>query len=118
MKKSVRFSFRHWLKITFSKLNLHRSFDNDSVFVGDQNLSDILSRFLPTGIFFTDTKGRCTYVNEAWLEMSGLTNAQAQDFGWSEAIHPEDRQQVIQEWNSAVECEQSFDLEFRFQKPI
>lgn len=117
MKKTVRFSFRSLLKNMLSKLNWGRSFKNDRVFIGDQTLSDILSRFLPTGIFFTDTKGRCTYVNEAWLEMSGLTNAQAQDFGWSDALHPEDQQRVIQEWNSAVECEQSFDLEFRFQKP-
>lgn len=83
----------------------------------DRNLSDILSQFLPSGIFFTDTGGKCTYVNESWLGMTGMTTVQALGFGWKTAIHPEDRNRVIQEWNSAVERKQSFDLEFRFQRP-
>ncbi|MEP2988207.1 MAG: EAL domain-containing protein [Parasphingorhabdus sp.] len=100
-----------------NKLNLKRSLFVGEAFGDEQNLSDILSRFLPTGVFFTDVRGQCTYVNETWLGMSGLTVGQALGFGWSAAIHPEDQDRVMREWNSAIERKQSFDLEFRFQKP-
>ena len=31
----------------------------------------------PAGIYMTDTEGRCQYVNEAWSNMSGLSNEEA-----------------------------------------
>lgn len=83
----------------------------------DNDQFEILSRFLPAGIFFTDTQGHCSYVNKAWLDMSGLTEVEALASGWASAIHPEDRDAVFDDWTSTVKERELFDLEFRFQKP-
>jgi len=83
----------------------------------DNDQFEILSRFLPAGVFFTDTQGHCSYVNKAWLDMSGLTEVEALASGWASAIHPDDRDAVFDDWTSTVQERELFDLEFRFQKP-
>ncbi len=56
----------------------------------------------PTGIFHSDAAGRTVYVNRAWCEIAGMTPEQAAGDGWQEAIHPEDRQRKIDDWNRAL----------------
>jgi len=43
--------------------------------------------------------GRVTQVSEQWVDFTGMENA---DFAWIEAIHPEDRARVREDWLSAV----------------
>ena len=56
----------------------------------------------PTGIFHSDAAGRTVYVNRAWTEITGLTAKEAVGDGWQEAIHPEDRQRKIDDWQEAL----------------
>lgn len=78
---------------------------------------ETLADMSPAGIFLTDCSGSCTYVNQSWMELTGFNNAEAMGQGWSDAIHPDDRVAVWEEWEEAVKLEQVFDLDFRFQKP-
>jgi PAS domain S-box-containing protein len=71
----------------------------------------------PVGIFEADARGRYTFVNAAWCEMTGLTAAQALGQGWAEAIHPEDRPRVLGEWHRAVHAGERFHDEFRLGAP-
>jgi PAS domain S-box-containing protein len=68
----------------------------------------------PVGIFVTDAEGSCEYINEAYEEMSGLASAQAAGQGWAQAIHPEDKDRVFEEWYAGVRSERPFRTEFRF----
>jgi len=117
MMKSINSLSRRLFHIISRKANLERRFFASNSYRDGREFSDILSQFLPTGVFFTDTMGQCTYVNNSWLEMSGLTIAQAMESGWLAAVHSEDRDVVVKEWHSVVEQGRPFDLEFRFQKP-
>jgi two-component system cell cycle sensor histidine kinase/response regulator CckA len=56
----------------------------------------------PTGIFYSDASGRTVYVNRAWCEIAGLSPEQAAGDGWQQAIHPEDRQRKIEDWERAL----------------
>ncbi len=76
-----------------------------------------LSDMAPVGIYLTDAAGNCTYVNPRWLETSGLTFEQATGRGWSETIHPEDRERVIAEWYAAASAGKNYSGEFRFVTP-
>ena len=73
-----------------------------------------LANLAPAGIFRTDTEGRCTYVNAAWLRLSGLGPDEWQGDGWARAVHPEDRDRVHAEWTGAVESRTECRLEFRW----
>ncbi|HXG59517.1 MAG TPA: PAS domain S-box protein [Thermoanaerobaculia bacterium] len=74
-----------------------------------------ISLYAPVGIFETDARGECTYVNDCWCEMTGLTPVEALGSGWREAIHPEDRDLVYREWDAAVASRGEFRLEYRYR---
>ena len=81
----------------------------------NEQLFRSLTEAAPVGIFRTDAAGRCLYVNERWCEIAGLDAAAAMGDGWAAAIHPDDREKVIKEWNKAIQQQQRFMFEYRFQ---
>ena len=76
-----------------------------------------LAKVAPVGIFRTDLQGRWEYVNERWCEITGLSSIQAQGDGWLQAIYPEDRDNVFAEWHKAMQSQQLFTMQYRFQNP-
>ena len=52
----------------------------------------------PLAIFQTDAQGRRTYNNPLWHDISGLGEEKSLGYGWAEAIHPEERVQVLESW--------------------
>lgn len=77
----------------------------------------LLSDSSPLGIFQTDVKGLCLYINSRWSEISGLTLEESLDNGWKKAIHPKDYESVCAEWHKCVEERQDFAMEFRCLTP-
>lgn len=76
-----------------------------------------LARNAPVGIFLTDTEGRCTYINEHWMALTGYTQDEALGDGWMCAIHPDDRERLGREWRDATRNRAPFTSEFRFHTP-
>ncbi len=76
-----------------------------------------LAETAPVGIFLTDAKGNCDYINQCWSEIAGMTIAEASGRGWSNAIHPEDRERVFSEWYRATKNNLPFASEYRFIRP-
>lgn len=80
--------------------------------------SELLFRGLaanaPVGIFKTDIEGACNFANEEWLKYSGLTFNESMGFGWSTAIHADDYDRVLQEWQKFVISKTKFNVDFRF----
>jgi PAS domain S-box-containing protein len=71
----------------------------------------------PVGIFRTDAMGYCTYVNERWCSISGLTLESALGDGWRQGLYSEDRQAISDEWYRSAQEDRPFSLEYRFQRP-
>ena len=69
----------------------------------------------PVGIFQTDEAGNCLFVNPRWIELTGLSLAEAKGQGWTSALHPDDRDRVFTEWEQATQEHREFALEYRFQ---
>lgn len=76
-----------------------------------------LANQVPVGIFATDAQGDCVFVNDRWCEIAGISPTQALGKGWSEAIHPDDREHVFAEWYAAAREKREFALEYRFRTP-
>ena len=81
-----------------------------------QHLSKLIE-LVPAGIFETDAQGSCTFVNETWVKLTGLTAEQVSGRGWIRAIHPDDRPRVAAAWNQSIQENRSFDHVYRFRKP-
>jgi PAS domain S-box-containing protein len=76
-----------------------------------------LAQISPVGIFRTDKRGGCTYFNECWSLITGLTSDKALGAGWAHTIHPEDREKVEQAWYTSAQAHHNFIMEYRIQRP-
>ncbi len=74
----------------------------------------LLATVAPVGIFHTDREGRCVYINERWKSLTGLSAETALADGWTKALHPDDREDVVNTWMSAVSDRKPYRQEFRF----
>lgn len=66
--------------------------------------------------FETDPSGACIFANKAYLELVSRAFEDIKNFGWINIIHPDDRQMVKKEWESAVNDNRNFELSFRIIK--
>jgi PAS domain S-box-containing protein len=76
-----------------------------------------LTAAAPVGIFRTDAEGLCTYVNDRHFQISGLTPGATIGDAWQQRLHPDDRDWVIAQWEQFMQGNDSFELEYRFQRP-
>jgi PAS domain S-box-containing protein len=76
-----------------------------------------LAAAAPVGIFQTDVEGACSYVNQRWCEIAGMSASEAAGVGWLRALHPADRAGVREAWREAVAGRRAFALRYRFLRP-
>jgi PAS domain S-box-containing protein len=60
--------------------------------------------------------GQAEFLNQRWLEYSGLTAEQAAGSGWLAVIHPADRKALIDYWQSCVSSGVPGDTEARIRR--
>ena len=66
-------------------------------------------------MFETDAEGKCTWASTSYLQMTGRPIAEVLDWGWTNAIHPDDLEKVRDEWHLAVKQHRVFEYTYRFQ---
>jgi len=72
---------------------------------------------LPVAVFQTDHEGMCSFVNESWCKLAGLTPEEALGLGWAKVLHPDERQRVADAWRATVQSGSFFSLECRLLAP-
>ncbi len=77
----------------------------------------LLSEVSPSGIWQTNAKGDNTYVSQRWSSITGITEDDAKGTGWSQGIHPEDKERVFAGWYGSTSCDSYYTSEFRFVRP-
>ncbi|HWM21004.1 MAG TPA: PAS domain S-box protein, partial [Ilumatobacteraceae bacterium] len=77
----------------------------------------VLAWSAPVGIYHTDAHGQCTYVNDRWCEIYDMTVDAAYGNGWTDRLHPDDREWVVAAWTRSIDATFEFDAEFRVVRP-
>jgi PAS domain S-box-containing protein len=62
----------------------------------------VLAQLAPVGMVQMDAGGLCTFANDRWCELTGMTAADAAGIGWAMALHPEDAVRMEREWAVAA----------------
>ena len=57
---------------------------------------------IPTLAWCTLPDGSAEFLNQRWLEYTGLSAAEAQGWGWTVAIHPEDSTNLVEKWRTSL----------------
>ena len=71
----------------------------------------------PVGIFRHDALGNCIYVNDRCCQLAGLPPETLVGDRWRMALHPDDRDRVVIEWEKSIRENYGFQLEYRLQHP-
>jgi len=81
----------------------------------ERNLAAIINT-IPTAAWTTRPDGYCDFINQVWLDYAGMTAEQAQGWGWTEAIHPDDRKRLVEEWQLSLASGIPVDTEARTRR--
>jgi diguanylate cyclase (GGDEF)-like protein/PAS domain S-box-containing protein len=93
-----------------------RQFDHERQARADvEEKFKILSEFSPIGVFYANAQGECTYTNRRWQEIYDLSIEQSLGNGWSDSLHPEDKEKVFHQWSLTAQTGHVFDMEFRIE---
>lgn len=60
-------------------------------------------------IWITDPQGKFIVEQSSWQEYTGQLPNEYQGYGWINAIHPDDRAQILAEWKAAVGSRGSYE---------
>lgn len=69
----------------------------------------------PAMIWMSGADALYTYCNRAWLEFRGTTLEQETGNGWTERLHPDDRDLCIENYLRSFSARQPFRVEYRMQ---
>jgi PAS domain S-box-containing protein len=70
----------------------------------------------PVMMWVTDPSGACTYLNRAWYDFTGQTEAEALGLGWLEATHPDDKPLAEEAFLRANAHQAPFRVEYRLRR--
>ena len=60
--------------------------------------------------------GSNLFVNRRWAEYTGLSADDAAASGWTDAVHPDDRQAYAEKWRESLAAGESFESEARYRR--
>ncbi|MCC6341759.1 MAG: PAS domain S-box protein [Bryobacterales bacterium] len=91
-------------------IELHRQ---DEALQKSTRLFDTLARNAPVGIYLVDSRGNALFLNEYWRRITGISLEESNGSRWEDAIHPEDRARVLEQWARCLESGGEFVSEHR-----
>ena len=71
---------------------------------------------IPTLAWSADADGSADFLNQRWLEFTGLSSEQAQGWGWGAAIHPDDVERLVELWRASLASGMPVETEARMRR--
>jgi len=81
----------------------------------ERNLKQIIDT-IPTLAWSADPDGTADYFNQHYLDYVGLTTEQARGTGWTSAVHPDDLNGLVQDWQRIMASERAGEAEARLRR--
>lgn len=75
----------------------------------------LIAELSPVHLFRATPDGEAIFLTPGFLAITGLTAERARGFGWMEAVHPDERDQLMASWHEALHSQVTFQAEFRFR---
>ena len=70
---------------------------------------------IPTLAWSARPDGSAEFFNRRWLDFTGLTVQEALEWGWKDAIHPDDLSRILEMLHEALKLGRSFEAEGRLR---
>src|SRR6202140_115083 len=87
----------------------------DAIRASERDLRSIINT-IPMLAWSARPDGFCDFLNQRWLDFTGLSAEQASGSGWGATIHPDDAKGVLDSWQMALVTGQLADVEARMRR--
>src|SRR5580704_4714612 len=81
----------------------------------ERELRDVVNT-VPAHVWSTSPDGQVDFVNDRWLQFTGLALHEAFGWKWEAVLHPDDRTRVVADWHTAVKNGQAMESEARVRR--
>ncbi len=75
-----------------------------------------MAESMPQKIFTATADGKTDYLNQQWIEFTGLAFEQLRDRGWGKILHPEEMEANMGAWRRALSSGEPFLYEHRLRR--
>ncbi|MBD1911825.1 MULTISPECIES: PAS domain S-box protein [unclassified Leptolyngbya] len=75
-----------------------------------------LAEAMPQIVWTADATGVINYVNQRWYDYTGLSEAESMGLNCVSALHPDDRDRTLRQWEQSVRCGAPIDIEYRLRR--
>ena len=75
-----------------------------------------LAETVPEVLYTSLPDGACDYVSQRFLDYTGMAAEAALGFGWTDALHPLDRDRTLALWDESMRTGHAFEAECRFRR--
>ena len=93
---------------------LSRAFAAESVHETEHRFQSMIQA-APSYAFEAASDGSITFVSDSLCRYTGIDAEAALRGGWSDAVHPDDRDAIARRWEHAVACSESFESKHRLR---
>jgi PAS domain S-box-containing protein len=73
-----------------------------------------LTDAMPQLVWASDENGAHFFYNRRWYEYTGLSEEESLGFGFTNALHPEDKARTLAAWERAWRAGEGYEIEYRF----
>jgi len=81
----------------------------------ERELRDVVNT-VPAHVWSTSPEGQVDFVNDRWLQFTGLTLDEAVGWKWEAVLHPDDRTRVLADWHTALKKGRAVEHEARVRR--
>lgn len=71
---------------------------------------------IPALVWTARSDGAAEFVNQRWLDYTGLSREQARGSGWAVAVHPEDIAMLVDRWSEIIASKEQGEVEARLRR--
>jgi len=75
-----------------------------------------MAESMPQKVFTANARGEVIYFNRQWMEFTGLSFEQIQNWGWTHFIHPDDVEENVRVWQHSIDTGGFYQFIHRFKR--
>ena len=88
---------------------------NERLQRSERELREVIET-IPCMAWSASADGAAQFFNRRWLDYAGLAAGQAQNWGWTAAVHPDDLNALVDYWRAVIATSQSGEIEARLRR--
>lgn len=95
----------------------HRAITNAFIEIkSSENRLRTIIDTIPAQAWSSRPDGSAEFLNRRWLDYTGLSAEEAADWGWTAALHPEDRDRLLDDWRRVLASGEAGEIEARLRR--